>query len=65
MRGAQSATEEERPGGVGSGRVDSLPPPALFGLLNRVNARTPVTATKEDAQRDNSRAGDGLCLQRV
>lgn len=35
--------------------MDSLPPPALFGLLNCINARTPVTATKEQQQgRDGS-----------
>lgn len=35
--------------------MDSLPTPALFGLLNRINARTPVMATKEQQQgRDGS-----------
>lgn len=60
-KGSTSDTEKEQPGGVGSGRVDSLPP-ALFGLLNRINARTPVRAAKEDVQRDNSGAGMGRSL---
>lgn len=63
IKKAQSNIEKEQLGGVGSG-LEVSPPPlhSWITKLHTVNARTPVIATKEDEQRDNSWAGMGWSI---